>query len=222
MYKQWLVFVRDKPHHCSYIKPLYRIKLRKMRIVKICIFLLMLQNAAKADCIACWETQFIQIEYNNGSIEKGFMLWNKNWILDSYGNYDGLTSFCDTIAEFYNYNDLRIYKKIKTFNHFLDNVPISVGDISLVLWENVHNLTKIDNKFNHLQGAITIPEITEQEETLMLTKPIFIYKTFGEGLSDAYYLNYNPRYSEEYLKKMIENRSNENLFKVIKIEVHYD
>ncbi|MBK6331222.1 MAG: hypothetical protein IPF62_12180 [Bacteroidetes bacterium] len=65
--------------------------------------------------------------------------------------------------------------------------------------ENVINLTKLESKLNHLQGAIFIPQITEQEEKLMLTKPIFIYKTSGEELSDAYYINYNLDI-EEYLK----------------------
>jgi hypothetical protein len=193
-----------------------------LRTIIICVVLFILQNAAKADCLACWETQFIQIEYKNGSIEKGFMLWNKNWILDSNGNYDGLTSFCDTIAEFFDNNELIIYKKIRSFNHLLPDVPIAINSMNSVNLENVNNLTKIENKFNHLQGAITIPEITEQEETLMLTKPIFIYKTFGDGFSDAYFINYNPRYSEEHLKKIIESRSDEKLDKVIKIEVHYD
>ena len=193
-----------------------------MRIVKICILLLILQNTAKADCIACWYTQYIQIEYNNGTIEKGFMLWNKNWLSNSNGNYNGLTSFCDTIAEFLNNNEFTIYKKIRSFNHILQDVPISINGSTSVKMENVNNLTKLENKFNHLQGAITIPQITEQDEKLMLTKPIFIYKTFGEGLSDAYYINFNPRYSEEYLKKMIENKSVGKLSQVIKIEVHYD
>ncbi len=193
-----------------------------MRLVKILILLLTLQNTAKADCVACWETQLIQIEQNNGSIEKGYMLWNQNWLLDSKGNYDGLTTFCDTIAEFLNNEELKIYKKIRTFDHILPDVPISIGGAKFINMENVINLTKLESKLNHLQGAIFIPQITEQEEKLMLTKPIFIYKTFGEELSDAYYINYNPRYSEEYLKKMIESRNMEKLTKVVKIEVHYD
>ncbi len=193
-----------------------------MRLVKILILLLTLQNTAKADCLACWETQFIQIEQNNGSIEKGYMLWNKNWLLDSKGNYDGLTSFCDTIAEFLNNEELEIYKKIRTFDHILPYVPISIGGANFINMENVINLTKVESKLNHLQGAIFIPQITEQEEELMLTKPIFIYKTFGDGISDAYYINYNPKNTEKYLKKMIESGRREKLVKVIKIEVHYD
>jgi len=193
-----------------------------LRIVKILILLLTLQNTAKADCLACWETQFIQIEQNNGSIEKGYTLWNEVWLFESKGNYDGLTSFCDTIAEFLNNNDLKIYKKIRTFDHILPSVPISIGGAKLINMENVINLTKLESKFNNIQGAIFIPQITEQQEKLMLTKPIFIYKTFGEGLADAYYLNYNPRYNEEDLKKMIESGRREKLVKVIKIEVHYD
>lgn len=150
------------------------------------------------------------------------MLWNENWLLDSKGNYDGLTSFCDTIAEFLNNEELKIYKKIRTFDHILPYVPISIGGSNFINMENVINLTKLESKLNHLQGAIFIPQITEQEEKIMVTKPIFIYKTFGEGLSDAYYINYNPKNSEEYLKKMIESGSSEKLVKVIKIEVHYD
>ena len=197
-------------------------KREKLRLVKILIFLLTLQNTAKADCLACWETLYIQIERNNGSIEKGYMLWNKNWLLESKGNYDGLTSFCDTIAEFLNNEELETYKMVRTFDHILPNVPISVGGTNLISMENVINLTKLESKLNHLQGAIFIPQITEQEEKLMLTKPIFIYKTFGDGLSDAYYINYNPKISKEYLKKMIESEGREKLVKIIKIEVHYD
>lgn len=184
--------------------------------------MLLLQNIARADCIACWETQFIQLEYNNGTIEKGFILWNQTWLLDSNGNYIGLTSFCDTIAEFLNNNNLEVYKKIRTYDHILPEVPISINESISVNLERVNNLTRLENKLNHLQGAIAIPVITDEDEKLLKTKALFIYKTYGEGLSDAYYINYNPRYSEEYIKKTIELGRKEKLVKVIKLEVHYD
>lgn len=84
-------------------------------------------------------------------------------------------------------------KKIRTFDHILPSVPILIGGAKLINMENVINFTKLESKFNNIQGALIIPQITDQQEQIMLTEPIFIYKTFGEGLSDAYYLNYNPR-----------------------------
>lgn len=193
-----------------------------LKLVKILIFLLLLQNVARADCMACYETQFIQLEYNNGKIEKGFILWNQAWIINSKGNYKGLTTFCDTIAEFLNNNNLKIYKKIRTFEHILPKVPISINGSISVIMERVNNLTRLENKLNHLQGAITIPKITDEDVKLLIKKPIFMYKTFGEGQSDAYYINYNPKYSEEYIGNIIESESTEKLVKVVKIEVHYD
>ena len=193
-------------------------------IQRILIFILVFnfQSILKADCLACWESQFIQIEFANGDIKNGFMLWNHSWLLDSKGNYEGLTSFCDTIVEFYNYNRLEVYKKIRTFHHLLPNIPIAVNKADTINLEHVINLKKYKHELNNLQGAISIPIITKEEEIQLSKKPLFIYKTFGEGLSDAYYFNYNPKIKEEELENLIISGRIKYYKNIIKIEIHYD
>ncbi|MDB4539258.1 hypothetical protein N9231_02490 [Saprospiraceae bacterium] len=201
------------------------------KILLVCIILLFSAGQVYADCLACWQTRYVEIEYVDGHMENGFITWSNLYPKHSESlyqkEYGNLSDFCDTLHLYYEKNNdvLLLYKSIIVIEKHFPRTPICIGKIDTINMDFVHLINCPSNPKNDIEGAGMPVNITREQSELLLNKePLAFYKTSGFGLSDAYYLSYDEKIGKEELIVINKNRDLNTEFKheIILIEIHYD
>lgn len=200
----------------------------KKYLLLILLFLV-INHDIYADCLACWETQAVEITLHDDSTKEGVILWNNSWAHTHYFDkrikLDEMTEFCDTIYYTLTQSketDLIVYHNVVTFKQVLPKTPMTYGDTDTINLDLIHSIKRIQSKNNKLQGAGPLVIIDKYQATLLENKPMAKYITPGAALSDAYYFSYDPEIKEEELIRVVKSGEalpNEKLFM---IAIHYD
>jgi len=198
--------------------------MNKIAGIFMLLSVLITSHDAIADCLACWNTQYVDIHLDDQQTISGFILWNNSWI--SYNqnqSYDDFTDYCDTLVEFYSSDggQLLLIKYIDVFDHLLPRQPIAVHQVDTIDINHIHGIQKQFHAFNGLAGAGQIPFVSQFQQSLLANAPIDQIKVPGPALSDAYLFNYNSALRKEELA-LLSKELNVLDSLVIMIIIQYD
>ena len=199
------------------------------KIILVSCFLVFVFTSVRADCLACWKLEHVEIEYNSGETRSGYFKWSNIWVksyFEQEKHYELASSFCDTLALYFNSrNQLFVDTAIILEDVIGFETLLSIAKSLPINLEDVRHIRRSHGKYSDREGAGPISRISRMQLSLLMEQsPNAILKTAGWGLSTAYYISFDNKVGQKQLREIAEARKEETLFddKIILIEIHYD
>lgn len=182
-----------------------------MKHLFILFIVLLGYNAAKADCLSCWELRKVEITLKSGSMITCYIKWNEAWLNGVVDTSVWKNRFPESLVAYYEnlgYKwDLEVYEEIyliknDSINPFVATKPEKTGALD---YEKINTIRELDQDGKIYRGMGEILAFTQEEINKMMTNPLAVFY-FDSAYYSTWFLNYNKYVTaEEFSKITVDN-----------------
>ena len=161
---------------------------------------------AKADCVACWTLELVEVTLADNTTKTGYMMWNDQWLNVSVSG----CSFDDKVKKCFQESHLQgfvLYKQIYALGSHLpcEGVVTTQSSIDSIHMDKVKEITQLPDQKEKISGAGEITTQSEQSIKLLNKKPFCFYRE-EDTVSETYFLSYNNKIDVAQLQEIGKTR----------------
>lgn len=161
----------------------------------------------KADCLACWTLEPVNIQLESGEKVEGFILWNKSWLRTEE---ETTWPFAKQVINFHRtekHDSLQFFEEVVVLG---EHLPIkgfvaSSDKYFKLSLNDIEDIKSSEFEGEKLNGAGWVDIFEPRTIELLKKKPLYYSKKEGV-VSETYFLSYNPKYQDFQLDSISETR----------------
>lgn len=169
-------------------------------IFSLCLLL----TEGKADCLACWILEPVEVQLKNNTTKTGYLMWNDQWLNDPSAD----ESFDKKIKNYHSEPGrgyLVLYEQVYQLGGHLpcEGVVTTESLIDSISIEMVRSVKQLPHKGEKISGAGLITTLQKQSIELLKNKPSCFYIS-ESTVSETYFLSYDSETDVSQLQEISE------------------